>query len=426
MIGTLAKQNPLFAPGIIESPFATNPATGHELVKVSDLNLFFQMTGADSRSGQGGYHTEGDVVTVSADGRDLNEMWEEFLATLAFYNERQSALVQLMTYPVTQLVESVPQIGEVEFEEASEFGVPKSARVGLDYYEMAYDYRDYDLATRYTWKFLRDADARQVEAVHQSILNADQRLIFRRVMEAIFDNRQRSADIRRQAYNVYPLYNGDDVVPASYKGKSFTGGHSHYMVSGSALIDSGDLDDAYENIAEHGFGLEQGTTFVAMLNRTQVKEVRKFRQGQVNNNGVVAQYDFIPAPTQPALIVPNADGLIGDLPPATWNGLPVTGSYAGILIVEESYIPEGYMLLFGTGGSGDLQNLVGLREHANPAYRGLRLLPGNQQNYPLVDSFYSRGFGTGIRQRAGGVVMQFKNGGAYDIPTDYKRGGGNG
>lgn len=418
-----AGTNPLFAPGVIQAPFATRATGERELVNMEELGFFQALMGSENNNG--GYHTEGDLVSVSADGRDLNEMWAEFLGTLALVNERQSALVQLMTFPVQQLVESVPQVGEVEFEDASEFGVPGSARLTLDYYEMAYDFRDYDLATRYTWKFLRDADARQIEAVHQQILAADQRLIFRRVMEAIFDNANRTADIRKQAYNVYPLYNADGTVPATYKGKTFDGTHSHYMVSGSATIDSGDLEDAYEKIAEHGFGLAQGTTFITMLNRTQIKEVRKFRAGVVNNNAAVAQYDFIPSATQPALIVPNSDGLIGSLPPSIWNGLPVVGSYAGMLIIEESYIPEGYMLMFGTGGSGDLQNLVGLREHANPAYRGLRLLPGNQQNYPLVDSFYSRGFGTGIRQRAGGVVMQFKTTGAYTAPVAYTKGGGN-
>lgn len=382
---------------------------------------FFSIWGAEQL---GGYHTEGDLVTVTADGTDLNALWAEFQATMGIYNERQAQLVQLLTFPVTNLIETVPQVGEAEFERASEFGVPKSARVELDYFQMGYDFDDYDTATRYTWKFLRDADARQVEAVHQSILTADGRLVFRKVMEALFDNRNRNAEIRNQNYNVYPLYNADGTEPPAYKGQTFAGTHSHYMVSGNAQIDSSDLEDAYENIAEHGYGIEAGTQFVALMNRAQIREVRKFRQGQTNNNGIVANYDFIPSANQPALIVPNSEGLLGSRPPNTWNGLQVVGSYADILIIEESYIPEGYMLMFGTGGEGDLQNLVGLREHANPAYRGLRLIPGNQARYPLIDSYYSRSFGTGVRQRAGGVIMQFKAAGDYDIPAQYTAGGG--
>jgi len=84
--------------------------------------------------------------------------------------------------------------------------------------------------------------------------------------------------------------------------------------------------------------------------------------------------------------------------------------------------------VFATGGSANLQNLVGIREHANPAYRGLRLLPGNQQGYPLVESFYSRSFGTGVRQRAGAVVAKITVAGdtTYTVPAQYARGGGNG
>jgi hypothetical protein len=371
-----------------------------------------------------GYNTEGDLVTVTADGRDLNAMWTEFQQTLEIWNERRQQLINLLTFPVTALIEDVPQVGDAEFEMATEFGEPVGIRTGLTYFSLGYDFHDYDMAVRYTWKFLRDADARQVEAIHQQALNADNRMVFRKVMEAIFDNRNRATSIRQQNIPVYPLYNNDGTVPPTYKNNTFAGSHNHYMVSNAATIDSGDFEAAYDNIAEHGFGLENGSQFVIMAPKAMVKEMRKWRMGVANNNSVVANYDFIPSPTEPALIVPNAEGLLGSRPPATWNGFRVSGSYGDVLIIEEDYIPTGYFLMFATGGAGNLQNIVGLREHANPQYRGLRLLPGNNQRYPLVDSYYSRGFGTGIRQRGGAVVMQIKASGSYDLPTAYTRGGG--
>lgn len=374
-----------------------------------------------------GYHTEGDLVTVTADGIDLNALWAEFQATAAIYSEHQSGLVQLLTFPVTNMIETVPQVGEATFEEASEFGEPRGARVTLDYFQLGYDFRDYDVATRYTWKFLRDADARQIQAVHEEILRADERLIFRKVMEAIFDNRGRTTDIRNQAYNVYPLYNNDGTVPPAYKDQTFDGTHDHYLVSGANILDPDDVEDAYEHIAEHGYSIENGTTFVMLTNKAVIKEMRKWRQGDkttTGNGNVAPSYDFVPSANQPSLIVPNEAGLLGSQPPSQWNGLAVAGSYGDILVIEESYIPDGYFLMFGSGGAGDLQNLVGLREHANPAYRGLRLLPGNQQRYPLVDSYYSRGFGTGIRQRGGAVIMQITSNPTYTIPNQYKRGTG--
>ena len=374
--------------------------------------------------GQGGYHTAGDLVTVTNDNVDLNALWGVYQDSMSIYNEAMDRLAALFTFPVSNPIETVPQVGEAQFEEASEFGEPRGQRIEIDYFQLGYDFRNYDTATRYTWMFLRDADVRQVDAVHQEILRADRRLVFRKIMEAIFDNRNRTTDIRNQNYNVYPMYNADGTVPPTYKGTTFDGTHSHYIVSGNTAIDSSDVEDAYTHIAEHGFGLENGTVFIMLANKAQVKEMRKWRAGQVSANGVVANYDFIPAANQPTMILPNAEGLLGSLPPDSFKGMRVVGSYADILIIEESYIPQGYFLMFGTGGAANLQNLVGLREHVNPAYRGLRLLPGNQQRYPLVDGYYARSFGTGIRQRAGGVVVQIKAAGTYDIPNQYKKGTG--
>lgn len=381
----------------------------------------FAIFGSDQ---EGGFHTAGDIVSVTNDGIDLNALWGIYQDSLGIYNEAMDRLAALFTFPVVNPIETVPQVGEASFEEASEFGLPKGQRIELDYFQLGYDFRDYDTATRYTWKFLRDADVRQVDAIHQEILRADRRLVFRKIMEAIFDNRNRVTDIRNQNFNVYPLYNADGTVPPAFKGQTFSGSHSHYIVSGNAAIDSSDVEDAYGHIAEHGFGLENGTVFVMLANKAQVKEMRKWRAGQVSANGVVANYDFIPAANQPTMLLPNAEGLLGSLPPDSFKGLRVIGSYADILIIEEALIPQGYFLMFGTGGSANLQNLVGMREHVNPAYRGLRLLPGNQQRYPLVDGYYARSFGTGIRQRAGAVVVQVKASGTYDIPPNYRKGGG--
>lgn len=399
----------------IVEDFLLRKALGYDF----DGNPIYKIKGAEY-----GINTQGDLVTITSDGRDLNAMWSEFQATLAIWNEHRQQLIDLMTFPVASLIEDVPQVGETEFEMATEFGEPVGSRVGLTYFSLGYDFKDYDHAVRYTWKFLRDADARQVEAIHQGVLNADNRLVFRKVMEAIFDNRNRSADIRQQNVPVYTLYNNDGTVPPTYKNNVFTGSHNHFMVSGGAAITPEDFEDAYENIAEHGFGIENGTQIVCMAPRALVKEMQKWKANGDLFNGVEANYDFIPSPAQPTVIVPNAEGLLGDRPPDTWRGFQVRGSYADVLIIEEDYIPASYFLMFGTGGAGNLNNLVGLREHANAAYRGLRLLPGNNQRYPLVDSYYSRGFGTGMRQRGGAVVMQIKASGTYDIPTRYKRGGG--
>lgn len=48
------------------------------------------------------------------------------------------------------------------FEEATEFGVPTALREPADYLRLGYNFRDYDKATRFTWKALRAMTSEQV------------------------------------------------------------------------------------------------------------------------------------------------------------------------------------------------------------------------------------------------------------------------
>ncbi|QHB37434.1 major capsid protein [Mycobacterium phage Leopard] len=373
------------------------------------------------RGGEGnrsGYMTHGDILTHTIDGVDLNELWGEFIDANSVYNQHKQGMVGLLTYPVVSDIELVPQIGDFNFEEATEFGIPRKANTNISYYQLAYSYKDWDLGVGYTWKFLRDAPAAQVEAIHAKAIQADQALVFRKVMEALFDNRSRQTIINAMTYNVYPLANGDGWVPPSYKGQTFDGSHNHYLKTNKAVLDPGDFENAVNHLTEHGYGWDTGTQIVLFANRAQVNEIRKWRLG-VASQGVTANFDFVPAMGQPALIVPNAEGLLGGQAPATWNGLRVSGSYMDVLVIEEPLMPAGYLLFLSTGGPNVDENIVGIREHASPEWRGMRLLPGNQQRYPLVDGYYIHGFGTGIRRRTGAVIVQVGTGTTYAPPTDY-------
>lgn len=387
----------------------------------------YPIFGATAPVQQTGYLSSGDLVTQTADGTDLNELWDEVAATTAIYNEAMDRLISILTFPVTVPVETVPQVGEISFEEATEYGIPQAAQLPIEMFQMGYDMRHYDKRNAYTWMFLADADARQIQAIHNEVLRADKRLLFKKVMEALFDNRLRRANIRNRPYNVYPLYNGDNgdgFVPPSYKGNTFTVTHSHYLTSGNALIDSSDVEDMYNLLAEHGYGLESGTEIILLANKAETDKIRGWRRGQVSANGVSATYDFIPAPNQPAMMLPNAEGLLGSQPSSVVRGLPCIGSYGNVNIIEESYIPAGYLVILGSGGAGALANPIGFREHPNPQMQGLRILAGNQQRYPLIDGFYARSFGTGVRQRGGGAIMQITASPTYTIPPKYKKGTG--
>lgn len=370
--------------------------------------------------GEQGYNTEGDVITQTVDGVDLRGIWDEFQQTVALRNSQRQSLVNFLTYGVTNPIETVPQFGAgADFEVASEFGVPKSVRTGADYFQMGFAFEWYDVAGRFTWRYLAEATAAQVESVHQSILEADNRNVFREVMATLFDNTNRSTDIRNQAYTVYALYNADGTVPPAYKTNTFDGTHNHYLASGAATVDSGDLDDMIEHIEHHGYTPSSGVEIVIMVNKAQGDVIRQFRSIA---NGGTATYDFIPAQGTPSLLMPK-DMVTGDArrPAASLRGLKVIGSYGDAIIVQEDYIPAGYMVAFGTGGEDSLTNVIGIREHQNQALRGLRLVKGRSNDYPLQDSYYQRGFGTGIRQRGAAVVMQVTANAAYAAPAEYAR-----
>lgn len=365
-----------------------------------------------------GYNTVGDVLTKTVDGRDLNDLWSEFQSVVAIHNERRQTLIDLLTYPVQNLIEDVPQISSDDFEEASEFGVPKSTRAAVSMFQMAYDFKWYDIAKRFTWQFLAEAPAAQIEAIHQQVLEADNRLVFKKVMNTLFRNTNRDADINGQNYTVFALYNADGTVPPSYGPNTFDGTYTHYLTSGAANIDSGDIEDIITRFKKLGYSRATGVTIAILVNSNEAKAIRSWRANVVNANTAVAQYDFIPASNQPAQILPTPQGLIGTQPQSSFNGLPVIGSYGDALIIEEDYIPAGYVAAFCTGGDASLQNPIGLREHANTQLRGLRLLAGDSSAYPLTNSNYVRGFGTGIRQRGGAAVMKI-TAGAYTIPPSY-------
>lgn len=409
-----------FAPDFAQPALArqNSPVKGMDLVDLLSLGIVPGMAG-----GAGGFNTTGDLVTQTTDGLDLNVLWNEFMAVNEEYNRQRQAVVDFLTYSVANPVEEVPiTSGAGNFEEASEFGVPRAYRTEVDSFSMGFGFKWYDLANRFTWQFLADSSAAQVRNVENIALEADSRLVFQKVMRQLFRNTTDSASIRGNAYNVFGFYNGDsdpDQVPPSYKTNTFTTGHNHFLVSGAATIDALDLQEAKTHLEHHGYERINGYQTVLMVNKQEANAIRLFRS-QVNGGLTGALYDFIPSQGQPGIIIPLDLQVIGNgQVPNTLRGLNVIGSYGDILIVEEPYIPAGYVVMFVTGGRDNLQNPIGFRQHSSPGLRGMRLIKGRNADYPLMDAYFVRGFGTGVRHRGAGVVMQIKASGTYAPPAQY-------
>lgn len=360
-----------------------------------------------------GYNERGDVITETTDGFSINQMWDEFQRTIRMWNAQRDALTNLLTFNVTTLIEGVRYPIEQDFEEASEFGEPKGIRLGPSF-RMGYGFKWWDLAIRYTWMFLAESTRQQLEALNNTALEADNRLIFTRVMRQIFNNVTAIADIDGEVVNVYPFYNGDTMVPPKWKNTVHTTGHQHYLTSGGATVVSGDLDDMQNHLTHHGYSQLRGYSLILLVNQQEGAVIRGFKVS------TGAKYDFIPSQNVGGgLYIPPNSGIVGQPSLRTIPGLISIGTYGSFTIVEEDYIPAGYMLALATGGELNIGNPVGIRQHENASLRGLRLVKGKDNDYPLIDSFYLHGMGTGVRHRGGGVVMQVAVDATYDIPTIY-------
>jgi hypothetical protein len=368
-----------------------------------------------------GIQTSGDVlVNRTADGVPLETIWQELIDLFNIENTERTALLNLLSYFHTEVASAVPQVIEgTDFEEATELGVPKSAGPPSGAALLGFRLRDLDRASRFGWRFLRDANAEQVRAVIESIIHADRKLVMGLVLHRLFTPTPSKNEFN---YPCYGLWTGDDgFTPPPYLGKRFTAEHSHYVASGAASLDSADIEDAYRNITEHGYGQKDTASQLLILANPEESEIiQSFRAGQESRSGgPEARFDFVPSLGAPPYLIEGA--MVGQPVPATYGGLPVLGSYGQGLLVELNHIPPGYVSVVATAGPLSLNNVIGVREHVNPAYRGLRQIAGNWQNYPIIESFSVRSIGVGTRHRGAAVAIQVTTGDDYTAPdkTDF-------
>lgn len=360
-----------------------------------------------------GFNERADVVQA-ADGTDLNQFWSEVQSTIALRNRDRTSLIDRLTTRVSSVTDQVTVPSEVDFEEASEFGQPVGIRGTATRLFRGYDFKFYDLAVRFTWMFIAEADISQLRMNHNLALEADIKLQFRRVMQRLFNpiNGNGFTD-KNEPVTVFAAYNADGEVPPPYKHTTFSSSHNHYTTSGGSTVTPTNLKNLATSIEEHGYTMQNGYRLILMVNTQEAAVIKTFRAGTNSS-----EYDFVPNPSAygGAVWVPNNGSYVGG-PQGTVPG--EVGTWGPFHIVEEGYIPAGYMVAIATGGPDNLGNPVGFREHGNPAYRGLKVIPGQRSDYPLLDSFYRRGMGTGIRHRGALAVMQVTANPTYAIPSAY-------
>lgn len=372
-----------------------------------------------------GIAASGDILTRTRDGQDLNAIWNGFRDILDAFNAARQPLIDLLSFPVTDVIEDIVEAGTERFEEATEFGLPKSIRPAPVIGQRAFPFKWYDMRQSYTFQFLAGngntagATSQQIDSVLQMAMEADNRLQFEQIMKALFNSANRSTSITNTAYSVTALYNADSMFIPDYNGVSFNRAtHTHYVNSGAATLDSTDLDQLALLVTEHGYDRANGYTTIIMVNATESAIIKTFRRGVVNNNTQTAVYDFIPVSGTGFLLPIGWEVAGGSQPGPTFAGLNVIGSYGPYMIVENGNIPSGYMVAAASAGRTTNLNIIGVREHPDASLKGLVVKPGNNSNYPIIDSTFIRGIGTAVARRGAAAVMQV-TAGAYAVPATY-------
>ncbi|PYS90483.1 MAG: hypothetical protein DMF62_04790 [Acidobacteria bacterium] len=364
--------------------------------------------------GARGYNEMADLITETIDHVPLADMWAEFSRTIAMWNRQRSTLVNLLTFDVSNPIENVRYPVQEDFQEASEYGEPTGIRLGPAF-QMGFDFKWWDLAIRYTWMFLAETSSEQLAALNNQAMEADNRLLFTKIFKRIFNNTTNTATIEGNSFNVYPFYNGDTMVPPSWKNIVHTTGHNHYFGSNGATVDAGDIQAMINQLTHHGYSLANGYRLILLVNQQEGAVIRTLQAGVAGS-----LYTFIPGEgVGGGVFLPANSGIVGRPNIVNYPGLQTIGTYGPVVVVEEEYIPAGYMVMLASGGELDIRNPVGIRQHDNASLRGLRLVKGRTPDYPLIDSFYLHGFGTGVRQRGAGVVQQVVASASYTIPSQY-------
>ncbi len=359
-----------------------------------------------------GTYTAGDLFKKTVDGVSTAEIYDEFTQAITLRNKATDDLRSMFTYSTTAVGDEILQAaGTDDFEMESEHGIPKSIRVPTQTLLLGFDLRFYDAASRFTHIFLRDADSAQVASQAQAILDADNRLVHTKTMRRVFNPEVWQ---NPEGLSIFGFYSGDGGVPPTHNEKTFSGSHTHYLTSGAAVVDGGDLRDVARLVTEHGYGDPSvGGRVVVFANPNETELIRGFKKGAAATD----PYDWIPAAGTDAYL--SSEQIIGDVAPAQYGRVKIAGSYGPVWVSENALIPVGYLAALASYGPGSSLNPLAFREHLRSELRGLRQIPGPNGDYPLQESYASRGFGVGVARRGAGAVMQITANATYTVPAVY-------
>lgn len=373
---------------------------------LGEIQRLGALGGLSGAAGGGGYLTRSDAnVAVGGqtiDGQRFSDIWTDMQTRIAVFNRHYNFMVGLFVFRTTvpQVRIAVPTTGS--FGEASEFGRPNKIRFATMYRGLPL--KHYDLGYGFTQEYLDSVrDPGEVQAIQAQAQQAWNALNYTVVLDALMSKTNRTSE---EGIAVKALYNNDGEVPPAFQRTTHAGTHTHYLTTNNAAVTAASVLAAEAHLLHHGYGnaiAGTGGTIVHIFNNAEMATVR-------------ALTGYIPAPngTVPVIVDGN---VVGAVPTGVPAGLRVQGYFGSSVITQDDMVPAGYFITLATGGTFADQNPVGLRQHENPAARGMRLIEGGKREYPLIDSVYDGYVGAGIRHRGAAAVTQVVASATYTDPV---------
>jgi len=364
--------------------------------------------------GQNGIVPAADaLVTRTSDGYDINDIWSDFRDAVEIQNTERRQIAELLSFRTLNAADVVAQnITPPNFDVATEFGVGLAVGTPAEELVLGYSFKHHTVRSAFSWQALRVMDRRQVEGILNSILEADSRNMNGQILHRLFNNAVEQNDI---GANVFGLWSNDGIAsPPPFMGNNFAANTSHYLATQNAVLDSQDIEDAYRMLRTKGYGIDGRSQILVLCNEFEAEKIATWRSGfESRTGGPIAKFDYVPS----AKAAPfwTGESVVGKTAPDEYHGHDVLGTYGHGWIIATPTIPVGFVAVVATGGPNAERNVVGVREQAG--YEGLLTMPGNWRDFPLVESFYVRSFGTGVRQRGGAVCLQVTPSSVYTPPA---------
>lgn len=269
-------------------------------------------------------------------------------------------------------------------------------------YTTAYDLRDGRDQMGWDDVSLAYMTLNQVQAQLRTVLIRDQNWTRHHILKHLLNKTNATfVDEIRGSLTVRRLANSDSTSYPPVIGSSSEADDNHYLVSGYTAANISDTNNPFvtlrDEVEEH-FGAGDMVAFINNAQRAKVEALTNF---------VPVSDRYI----QEGASTPTVAGMPMGVPGS------VLGRIDDMWVVEWRWIPANYIFALDTMQPAPLKKRVDLP--TNIAGRGALALVAEQEEFPLMSSFWRHREGYGVGNRLNGVAMELTTDGSYDTPAAY-------